>query len=109
MARINQNHPPSRIRNRPDDYVVSVISRTVGRFASGAPDIRQRAYFMHAADYCAPFGQPLRWPAFIERDGVARGVLALADNAEQCEIVHDRDGKCRAAYRADRDGWGIPC
>lgn len=108
MNYIDPNRPPSRIRNRPADFIVGVITETVRRDDIGRPILRQRAVFVHVADLGARVGETLTQPAFVEREGMARGVLALADAAERREIARWRDAQCRAAWANDRAGWGIP-
>lgn len=110
MARIDETRPPLGIRNKPDGYVVAVITRggwkVVGRDLINTTV--QRAYFMHEDDVAATFGEPLRHPAFIERKHCARGVCYLATDMERAELAEERDAQRRAAYRADRQGWGLP-
>lgn len=108
MARIDIDNPPSGIRNCPDGYVVAYITRSGWKEARELVNsTTQRAYFMHLEDMGRTFGEPLIFPAFIERKTGARGVCYLANDAERSELAEERDAQRRAAYANDRQGWGI--
>lgn len=102
MAYIDQNLPPSpnALHRCPDDYLVGALA--------GATRWKSRVFFVHRHDIGRRrLGQPLQFAAYVGI-GKRRAPKWLADTAQRGALARYLDDQCRAHWKADRQGWGVP-